>query len=80
MRLKPEEWISRSVALSHVSNVSVVERPIELLKAKKEKANNNPHKIVAVACSIEHAEQLKDIYESKELNVAIVQVKWKKKS
>lgn len=79
MEIKPEDWVSRSVALSYESNLSVVERSIELLNAKKEKTNNNPHKIVAVACSIEHAEQLRDIYESKELKVAIVHSKMDKK-
>ncbi|KXY70694.1 DEAD/DEAH box helicase family protein [Bacillus sp. FSL W7-1294] len=79
MELKPEDWISRSVALSPESNMSVVERSIELLRDKREKTNNNPHKIVAVACSIEHARQLREIYEKKELNVAIVHSKMDKK-
>lgn len=78
LELKPEDWVSRSVALSYESNMSVVERSIELLNEKREKTNNNPHKIVAVACSIEHAEQLKDIYTNKNLNVAIVHSKMEK--
>lgn len=78
LELKPEDWVSRSVALSYESNMSVVERSIELLNEKREKTNNNPHKIVAVACSIEHAEQLKEIYTNKNLNVAIVHSKMEK--
>ncbi|MFO1442689.1 DEAD/DEAH box helicase family protein [Bacillus sp. Bva_UNVM-123] len=79
MELKPEDWISRSVALSFESNMSVVERSIQMLKVKREKTNNNPHKIVAVACSIEHAEQLKKIYEQMGLSAAIVHSKMDKK-
>ncbi len=76
--LKPEEWISRSVALSYESNISVIEASIKLLEEKREKTNNNPHKIVAVACSIEHAEQVKRIYEEKGLKTAIVHSKMDK--
>jgi superfamily II DNA or RNA helicase len=78
MELKPEDWITRSVALSYESNISVVERSISMLNVKKDKTNYNPHKIVAVACSIEHAEQLKGIYEQKGLQVAIVHSKMEK--
>lgn len=79
MKIKPEDWVRRSVALSPESNLSVVERSIELLNEKKNKTNNTPHKIVAVACSIEHAQNLKEIYEQKGLNVAIVHSKMEKK-
>ncbi|MBY0036903.1 DEAD/DEAH box helicase family protein [Bacillus cereus] len=80
LKIKKDDWITRSVALSPKSNISVVDRSIEMLKQKKEKTNNNPHKIVAVACSIEHALQLKDIYEKRSMRVAIVHSKMDKSS
>ena len=77
-KLKDEEWISRSVALSIESNKSIVDKSVERLKIKRERTNNNPHKIVAVACSIEHAEQLKRLYTETGLRVAIVHSKMDK--
>jgi len=71
MGLKDEEWIQRSVALSKESNMSIVEQSIKFLKEKKEKTNN-PHKIIAVACSIWHAEQIKELYEEKGYKCSIV--------
>lgn len=72
MKLKDSDWISRQVALSRESNLSVINKSIELLEIKREKTNNNPHKIVAVACSIKHAYQLQELYIEQGLDTAIV--------
>lgn len=71
LNLKEHEWISKQVALSRASNMSVVKKSIELLNEMRNKTKN-PHKIVSVACSIKHAHQLKDIYEENNCRVAIV--------
>ncbi|MGE6601483.1 DEAD/DEAH box helicase [Lysinibacillus fusiformis] len=71
LKLKDNEWISRKVALSEESNLGVIRTSIEKLKIKRSKTSN-PHKIVAVACSIEHANQLKNLYENEGLEVALV--------
>lgn len=71
LKLKNSEWISRNVALSKESNLGVVKESIIKLNEKKGKTNN-PHKIVAVACSIAHANQLKELYENENLRVSIV--------
>lgn len=71
LKLKDDEWISRQVALSKNSNLSIVRKSIEFLQKKRRKTNN-PHKIVAVACSILHAYQLKELYESEGMETAIV--------
>lgn len=70
-QLKNNEWISRKVALAEESNLGVIKKSIEKLKNKRD-VTGNPHKIVAVACSIAHAEQLKKLYEKQGLNVALV--------
>lgn len=69
--LRDEDWIRRSVALSTESNMSIIEQSIKLLNEKKGKTGN-PHKIIAVACSIWHAEQLKELYEAKGYSSSIV--------
>lgn len=71
MGLKDEDWIRRSVALSTESNLSIIEQSIKYLSEKKEKTGN-PHKIIAVACSIWHAEKLKELYEGKGYSCSIV--------
>lgn len=71
MGLKDEDWINRSVALSPKSNESIVSKSIELLEQKLS-LSKFPHKIIAVACSIWHANQLKTIYEHHGYDVAIV--------
>lgn len=72
LKLKDLDWISRKVALSTESNLSVIKKSIDFLQKKRQKTNNHPHKIVAVACSIEHAQQLKELYENENMKVAIV--------
>lgn len=79
LNLKDADWISRKVALSENSSKNVVIKSIDLLNEKRKKTNNHPHKIVAVACSIWHAEMLKNLYEDKGLNVAIVHSNMEKK-
>lgn len=70
MGLRDDDWIRRSVALSTESNMSIIEQSIKFLNEKKE--NGNPHKIIAVACSIWHSEQLKELYEAKGHSCSIV--------
>lgn len=59
--LRDEDWIRRSVAFSRECSESVVKESIKLLNRKKENSKV-PHKIIAVACSIDHAEQIKQLY------------------
>ncbi|MDD2586841.1 MAG: DEAD/DEAH box helicase family protein [Bacteroides sp.] len=76
--LKDEDWVTRSVAFSMECSEKVVDRSIEFLHRKKN-ASNIPHKIIAVACSIFHANQIKSLYESKGLKVAIIHSKLEQK-
>lgn len=69
--LKDEDWVTRSVAFSMECSEKVVDKSIEFLQQKRS-VSNIPHKIIAVACSIFHANQIKSLYESKGLKVAIV--------
>ncbi|QDP40797.1 DEAD/DEAH box helicase [Radiobacillus deserti] len=71
LNLKEEDWIRRSVALSQQSNMKLVEFSLKHLIDIKEKTGN-PHKIIAVACSIKHAEQIKVLYEQQGYKAAIV--------
>lgn len=69
--IREENWIQRSVALSRESNEKIVDVSIEHLNEKKD-LTGNPHKIIAVACSIDHAEDIKKLYEEKGYKASIV--------
>lgn len=69
--IKDEDWVSRSVALSSDCNMSIVKSSIEIWRDLIHDSDV-PHKIIAVACSIEHAEQIADLYRSYGLRVGIV--------
>lgn len=56
-----KKWVTRSVAYSEECSRTIVEMSIERLNEKR-KFGEAFHQIIAVACSIEHAEQLKDLY------------------
>lgn len=74
MKLKDEDWISRSVAYSTECSEQVVIRSLELLN-KKKKNSDIPHKIIAVACSVAHAEDIKNLYEKHGVKSTIVHSK-----
>lgn len=73
MGLKEEDWISRSVAYSKDCSIKVVKESIDIVERKR--VNGLPHKIIAVACSIYHAEQIQAIYEESGMKVAVIHSK-----
>lgn len=72
--LKDEDWVARTVAYSIECSEKVVDKSLDFLNKKRENSDI-PHKIIAVACSIKHAEQIQSLYESKGLKVAIIHSK-----
>ena len=69
--LRDRDWVSRSVAFSEECSRRVVVESVEILKRKLAKSNL-PLKIIGVACSIEHALQIKELYEEVGIKTAIV--------
>ncbi len=70
MGLKDEDWITRSVAYSRECSMKVVQVSAEIIQKKRE--TGVPHKIIAVACSIYHAEQIELLYEEIGMTVSVV--------
>lgn len=75
--IKDEDYISRSVAYSYECSEKVVNESIKLLKEKLLNSKVT-HKIIAVACSIKHAEQISEIYRKKGYETAIIHSKMEK--
>ncbi|MBO0427817.1 DEAD/DEAH box helicase family protein [Vagococcus fluvialis] len=69
---KESEWLQRSVALSENCSKEVIEETINQLREIKKVSTKVPHKILAVACSISHAEDLKKWYEEMSMRTEIV--------
>lgn len=72
LMLKDKEWIEKSIALSKECSLDVIGHSITQLQELKEASPTVPHKILAVGCSIAHAEDLLTWYKDRGMNSVIV--------
>ncbi|MBW1616355.1 MAG: DEAD/DEAH box helicase family protein, partial [Deltaproteobacteria bacterium] len=72
IEFKDKEWIEKSIALSKECSLDVIRQSITELKQLKETSPNVPHKILAVACSIKHAEDVWKWYEKQNMKTVLV--------
>ncbi len=72
LNIKDKEWVEKSVALSEECSVDVIKESIKQLDTLKELSPQIPHKILAVACSISHAEEVAKWYSSQNKRVILV--------
>lgn len=72
LQFKDKEWLEKSVALSKPCSLDVIDNSIQRLHELNELSPNVPHKILAVGCSIAHAEDLLKWYKDKGLDSVIV--------
>lgn len=70
LAMKDEEWFSRGVALSQPCNVSIVDNSLEKLEFLRQ--TGTKHQLIAVACSIRHARQIRSLYQERGYETAIV--------
>ena len=70
LEMKDETWFSRGVALSPPCNVSIVDNSLEKLGAARQ--TGTKHQLIAVACSINHARQIRSLYRERGYETAIV--------
>lgn len=72
LELKEKEWVEKCVALSEACSADVIDHSIKKLRELNDTSPTVPHKILAVGCSINHAEDLKKWYEAKGQTAVIV--------
>lgn len=72
LEYKEKEWVEKSVALSEACSKDVIEHSIKKLRELKDQSPKVPHKILAVGCSITHAEDLETWYSELGIRTAIV--------
>ena len=70
LEMKEDEWFSRGVALSPPCNVSIVDNSLEKLEQLRQ--TGTKHQLIAVACSINHARQIRSLYQERGYEAAIV--------
>ena len=62
LELRDEQWFRKGVALSPECNRHIAESSIQRCNALRS-ATGIPHQIIAAACSVDHARQVRSIYE-----------------
>ena len=60
LKLRDRDWFSRGVALSPECNTSIVDASIQWLQYLRE--TETFHQLIAVACSVDHARQIRSLY------------------
>lgn len=68
LAMREEDWYSRGVALAPESNISVVDASIQWLRYLRD-GTGLQHQLIAVACSMDHARQIRSLYEERGLRV-----------
>jgi DNA repair protein RadD len=63
LEMRQEDWYSRGVALAVESNISIVDASIQWLNMLRE--GGLKHQLIAVACSMDHARQIRRLYEER---------------
>jgi excisionase family DNA binding protein len=73
LEMKDETWFSRGVALSDPCNVSIVNNSLE--KLEQLRLSGTRHQIIAVACSINHGQRIRSLYEERGYKAEIIHSK-----
>lgn len=63
MKLKEEEWFSKGVALAKPCNEHIVENSLQKLEDLR--LTGTKHQLIAVACSINHAKDIRALYRER---------------
>ena len=72
LEFKEQEWIEKCISLSKDCSLDVIDRSIKQFNYLKESSPTVPHKILAVGCSIKHAEDISAWYKDKGMSVVII--------
>jgi DNA repair protein RadD len=70
LAMRDRDWFSKGIALSEECNKSVVDASLQQLHKVRELGT--PRQLIAVACSIRHANQVAALYRAHDLNVEVL--------
>jgi DNA repair protein RadD len=66
LELREESWFRRGVALAPECNVHIVDASIKRMRALRDETGHK-QQIIAAACSVDHARQIRGLYEQRGL-------------
>ncbi len=66
MQLREQAWFRRGVALAPECNRHIVDASIKYLEELRERTGFR-HQLIAVACSVDHARQIRGLYEERKI-------------
>lgn len=70
MKLKEEDWFSKGVALAPLCNQHIVDSSLQRLEELRQTGTR--HQLIAVACSINHAKDVKALYAERGYSAEII--------
>ena len=73
LKLKEEDWFSRGVALARACNQHIVDSSLEKLEELRQSGTR--HQLIAVACSINHAREIRSLYQERGFNADVIHSK-----
>lgn len=73
LKMKEEDWFSKNVALAKPCNQHIVESSLEKLEDLRQTGTR--HQIIAVACTINHAKDIRAIYKERGYSADIIHSK-----
>lgn len=73
LKLKQEEWFSRGVALARLCNQHIVDSSLEKLEELRQ--SGTQHQLIAVACSINHAKEIRSLYQERGFSADVIHSK-----
>lgn len=68
--LKNEDWFSRGVALARPCNQHIVDSSLE--KLEELRRTGTQHQLIAVACSINHAKEIRSLYKERGFSAEVI--------
>ena len=70
LELKEENWFSRGVALARPCNQHIVDSSLEKLEELRQSGTR--HQLIAVACSINHAREIRSLYQERGFSADVI--------
>ncbi len=73
LQLKQEDWFSRGVALARLCNQHIVDSSLQKLEELRQ--TGTQHQLIAVACSINHAREIRSLYQERGFTADVIHSK-----
>jgi DNA repair protein RadD len=73
LQLKQEDWFSRGVALARLCNQHIVDSSLQKLEELRQ--SGTQHQLIAVACSINHAREIRSFYQERGFTADVIHSK-----